>query len=260
MDSALFGRYSCSPRERAMERRLSAILTIDVAGYSRLMGEDEAGTLERLMAHRGELIDPKIAEHHGRIVKLIGDGALVEFASVVDAVSCAVDIQREMAVRIKESPAGQRIELRIGINIGDIIVEGNDIYGDGVNVAARLEAMAEPGGICISRSVRDQVRDKIKLTFEDLGDQAIKNISRPVRVFRVLVGAAPQRGAGATLARRQPERMSIAVLPFVNMSGDPGQEYFADGISEEIITALSRFHSLNVVGRNSSFAYKGQSV
>jgi adenylate cyclase len=243
-----------------MERRLSAILAADVVGYSRLMGEDEVGTLERLKTHRNELIDPKIAQHHGRIVKLMGDGALVEFASVVDAVSCAVDIQRAMIVRNNDSPTARRIEFRIGINVGDVIVQGDDIYGDGVNIAARLQALAEPGGICISRGARDQVRDKLKLTFEDLGDQTVKNIARPVKVFRVSLGAPPQAGADAMLARQQPERPSIAVLPFVNMSGDPEQEYFADGISEDIITGLSRFQSLNVAGRNSSFAYKGRSV
>ena len=243
-----------------MERRLAAILAADVVGYSRLMGEDEVGTLERLKAHRRELIDPEIAQHHGRIVKLMGDGALVEFASVVDAVSCAVAIQREMAMRNAETPTAQRIEFRIGINVGDVIVEGSDIYGEGVNVAARLEALAEPGGICISRGARDQVRDKLDLALEDLGDQAVKNIARPVRVFRVSVDTPPQAGADATLAPEQPERLSIAVLPFVNMSGDPDQEYFADGISEDIITSLSKIPRLFVIARNSSFTFKGKAV
>ncbi len=289
----------------AMERRLAAILAADVVGYSRLMGEDEAGTLARLQAHREALIDPKIAEHHGRLVKLMGDGALVEFASVVDAVECAVEIQRAMAARHEGVPQDQRIVLRIGINIGDVIVEGEDIYGDGVNVAARLEGLAEPGGICISRAARDQIRDKLDFELEDLGEHEVKNIARPIRVFRVrteadagaAVGSTTPSGrrlgrwalaaafviaaaAGAALwqfqprppaptpeavrqqaaAVRVPDRPSIAVLPFTNMSGDPEQEYFSDGITEDIITDLSKVSGLFVVARHSSFTYKGKAV
>jgi adenylate cyclase len=248
-------------------RRLAAILAADVAGYSRLMGADEEGTHQRLKAHLGELVNPKIAEHRGRIVKNTGDGFLVEFASVVDAVRCAVEIQREMAGGNVEVPSDRRIEFRMGINLGDIIKDGRDIYGDGVNVAARLEALAAPGGICVSRVVRDQVRDKLDFSFEDLGEQQVKNIARPVRLFRVRDRAGPieQPGPASTpLPDNQPlplpDKPSIAVLPFQNMSGDPAQEYFADGMVEEIITALSRIRWLFVIARNSSFTYKGQAV
>src|SRR5579864_7910144 len=203
-----------------VERRLSAILAADVAGYSRLMGADEEGTLAALKAIRRELSDPKIAEHHGRIVKTTGDGMLVEFQSVVDAVRCAVAVQEEMAARNAETPEERRLEFRIGINLGDIISDDNDIYGDGVNVAARLEALAEPGGICVSRVVRDQVRDKLDFTFEDMGEQQVKNIVRPVRVYRVEMGPRPSRPhAGETPAIQPatplalPEKPSIAVLP-----------------------------------------------
>jgi adenylate cyclase len=217
---------STGERER-VERRLTAILAADVAGYSRLMGEDEENTLAALKAIRRELIDPRIVEHRGRIVKTTGDGLLVEFASVVDAVRCAVDVQREMAERKADVPAEKRIEFRVGINLGDIIIDEDDIFGDGVNVAARLEAMAEPGGICGSRVVRDQVRDKLDFGFEDLGEQQVKNIARPVRVHRVRITApAPQLRPALVL----PEKPSLAVLPFQNMSGDPEQEYFADGM------------------------------
>ena len=217
-------------------RRLAAILAADVAGYSRLMGADEEGTLERLKALRRELVDPKIAEHHGRIVKTTGDGLLIEFASVVDAVRCAVEVQRAMAERNADVPPGRRIELRMGINLGDIIKDGRDIFGDGVNVAARLEALAEPGGICVSRVVRDQVRDKLAFTFEDMGEQQVKNIARPVHVWRFQLGAKPAVPAPLAL----PDKPSIAVLPFQNIGGDPEQEYFIDGMVEEVITALSR--------------------
>ena len=226
-------------------RRLAAILAADVAGYSRLIGADEGGTLKRLAAIRAEVTDPKIAEHHGRIVKTMGDGLLVEFASVVDALRCAVEVQREVAGRNTGVPPDNRIEFRIGINMGDIVVEDGDIFGDGVNVAAHLEGLADPGGICVSRVVHDQVRDKLDFAFEDLGEQQVKNIARPVRVFRVraespLSNPPPHAGEGRVRVLPLPDKPSIAVLPFANMSGDPEQEYFADGMVEEIITALSR--------------------
>jgi TolB-like protein/class 3 adenylate cyclase len=246
-------------------RRLAAILAADVAGYSRLMGADEEGTLARLKAIRRELADPKIRQHRGRIVKTTGDGLLVEFPSVVDAVRCAVEVQREMAARNAEVPQALRIELRMGINLGDIIKDGRDIYGDGVNIAARLEALAEPGGICVSRVVRDQVRDKLAFSFEDMGEQEVKNIARPVRVHRIVLGegAGPSESATGTSTKSPltlPDKPSIAVLPFQNMSGDPEQEYFVDGMVEEIITALSRIRWLLVIARNSSFSYKGRAV
>jgi adenylate cyclase len=249
----------------ASTRRLAAILAADVAGYSRLMGEDEEGTLAALKAIRREVSDPKVKEHRGRIVKTTGDGLLIEFASVVDAVRCAVEVQRAMAERNADVPPDRRIELRMGINLGDIIKDGRDIYGDGVNVAARLEALAEPGGICVSRVVRDQVRDKLDFAFEDLGEQQVKNIARPIRVHRIVLG--PEAGASARLTVTSaktplalPDKPSIAVLPFANLSGDPEQEYFADGMVEEIITALSRIRWLFVIARNSSFTYRGQAV
>jgi adenylate cyclase len=242
-------------------RRLAAILAADVAGYSRLMGMDEEGTHERLQAHLRELVNPKIAEHRGRIVKNTGDGFLAEFPSVVDAVRCAAEIQRGMADREPEVPEERRTRFRIGINLGDVIVEENDVFGDGVNVAARLEGLAEPGGICVSRVVRDQVRDKVDFGFEDLGEQSVKNIARPVRVYRVR-GSEP---AGGTIDAIQPaltlpDKPSVAVLPFQNMSSDPEQEFFGDGIAEDVITALSRYPSLFVIARNSSFTYKGRPV
>jgi TolB-like protein len=243
--------------EERVERRLAAILAADVAGYSRLMGQDEAGVLARLRAHRRELIDPKIAEHKGRIVKTTGDGMLVEFPSVVEAVACAVAMQRAMAERNRATPEDQRIVFRVGINLGDIIVEEGDIFGDGVNIAARLEGMAEPGGICISRTVLTQTRGKLDFPTEDLGEQALKNITQPVHVFRVLAAA---KHVPESAAFPLPEKPSIAVLPFQNMSGDPEQEYFADGMVEEIITALSRIRWLFVIARNSSFTYKGEAV
>ncbi|HKM72545.1 MAG TPA: adenylate/guanylate cyclase domain-containing protein [Pseudomonadota bacterium] len=256
-------------------RRLAAILAADVAGYSRLMGADEEGTLERLKALRRELLDPTIAEHHGRIVKTTGDGMLVEFASVVDAVRCAVAVQQAMPERNTGVAAEGRIELRIGINLGDVIVEGDDLYGDGVNIAARIEALADAGGVFISNTVHDHVRDRLPFIFEDLGEQQVKNIARAVRVYRVrlegphpspppLAGEGSARSArvGATEAPplALPDKPSIAVLPFANMSGDPEQEYFADGMVEEIITALSRIRWLFVIARNSTFTYKGQAV
>ena len=248
--------------EERVERRLAAILAADVAGYSRLMGADEEGTLRALTAHRRELIDPKIAEHRGRIVKTTGDGALVEFASAVDAVRCAVEIQRGIVKRNANVPPDKRVELRIGINVGDIIIQGGDIFGDGVNVAARLEGIAEPGGICVSRTVHDQIGSRLDLSFADLGEQTLKNIAQAVRAFRVELAGAPasfpllaQPGALPL-----PDRPSIAVLAFNNMSGDPEQEYFSDGISEDIITDLSKLPELHVIARNSTFTYKGKAV
>src|ERR1700737_1192732 len=274
-------------------RRLAAIPAADVAGCSRLMGADEEGTLERLKTLRRELLDPKIAEHRGRIVKTTGDGMLVEFASVVDAVRCAVAVQQAMPERNTGVAAESRIELRIGINLGDVIVEGDDLYGDGVNIAARIEALADAGGVFVSNTVHDHVRDRLPFVFEDLGEQQVKNIARPVRVYRVRAtpppppprapGAPPppptggggrplsrNAGEGAERQRREagegsppmplPDKPSIAVLPFQNMSGDPEQEYFVDGMVEEIITALSRIRWLFVIARNSSFTYKGQSL
>jgi len=243
--------------EERVQRRLAAILAADVAAYSRLMGADDEGTLAHLKAHRRALIDPKINENRGRIVKTTGDGMLVEFASVVDALRCATEIQRGMVERNTGVPQAERIELRVGINVGDIIIDGDDIHGDGVNVAARLEALAEPGGICVSDRVREDVRGKVDVPFEDGGEHQLKNIDRPVRIYRV------QRGGEAATARRVlplPDKPSIAVLPFQNLSGDPQQEYFADGIVEEIITAMSRMHWLFVIARNSSFTYKGHAV
>ena len=227
-----------------VERRLAAILAADVAGYSRLMGEDEEGTLASLKTLRRELIDAKVKEHYGRLVKTTGDGLLVEFASVVDAVRYAVEVQRAMAERNADILVEPRIEFRIGINLGDIIIDEGDIYGDGVNVAASLEALAEPGGICVSRVVRDQVRDKLDFSFEDLGEQQVKNIARPVRVYRVPIGG--NSAAAAPAAPVVLDRPSIAVLPFQNMSADPEQEYFADGMVEDIITGLSRIRWLFV--------------
>ena len=240
-------------------RRLAAILAADVAGYSRLIGADEGGTLERLKVLRRELVDPKIAESRGRLVKTTGDGLLVEFASVVDALRCAVDVQREMARRNTGVPPDNRIEFRIGINVGDIVVEDGDIFGDGVNVAARLEALAEPGGICVSARVQEDATGRLDLDFEDIGQQQLKNIARPVRAYRVATsarGAITRHDADPPL----PDKPSIAVLPFQNISGDPEQEYFADGMVEEIITALSRIRWLFVIARNSSFTYKGRAI
>jgi adenylate cyclase len=251
--------------EARVERRLAAIMAADIAGYSRLMGIDEEGTLRQLKAHRKELVDPKIIEHRGHIVKTTGDGMLVEFISVVDAVRCAVDIQRSMAERNAEVPSETRIQFRIGINVGDIISDDNDIYGDGVNVAARLEALADPGGIDVSRNVHDQVRDKLSFSFEDLGEQTVKNIARPIGVHRIDLteNIGPAVVKSTTVVPKSElasSRPSIAVLPFTNMSGDPEQEYFADGISEDIITALSKLHWFFVIARNSSFTYKGKAV
>ena len=296
-------------------RRLAAILAADVAGYSRLMGADEEGTHERLKAHRRELVDPKISEHSGRIVKTTGDGMLAEFPSVVDAVRCAADIQRAMIDREAGIPEDGRIRWRIGINLGDVIVEDGDIFGDGVNVAARLEALAEPGGICVSGTVRDQVRDRLPYALDDMGEQSVKNIARPVRVYalrleavadlpaRSVVFEVPRRRfpvlvaiAAATVAllviavsawwlwpapRSSPTptaavagapgamsiaqalaapRLSIVVLPFANLSNDPDQQYFADGITEDLTTDLSRISGSFVIARNTAFTYKDLSL
>jgi TolB-like protein/class 3 adenylate cyclase/predicted Zn-dependent protease len=286
-----------------MERRLAAILAADVVGYSRLMEADEAGTHEAIKALRSDLIDPLIAEHRGRIVKLMGDGALVEFASVVDAVACAIDIQRELIEQNADAPKDRRIELRIGINLGDVIVEGDDIYGEGVNVASRLEGIAEPGGVCISEKVYQEVEKKLDLEFTHLGELRVKNIEKPVRTYAAVLGdkrpVAPKTSKSRLITQGQlfaaaviaialigsgviawlkpwapevepasvermafplPEKPSIAVLPFVNLSGDPQQEYFSDGMTEDIITALSRFPDLFVIARTSVFTYKGKPV
>jgi len=238
-----------------VERRLAAILAADVAGYSRLMGADEEGTHASLKVYRHEIIDPKIAEHRGRIVRIIGDGLLVEFASVIAAMRWAVEVQRAMGERNAGLPQEKRIEFRMGINAGDIIIDGPDIWGDGVNVAARLETLAEPGGICVSGRVQEDVHGSLEIAFEDIGEQQLKNIVRPVRVYRVRL-----KGATKAAPAQHPHKPSIAILPFNNMSGDPEQEYFADGMVEEITTALSRTRWLFVIARNSSFTYKGRAV
>jgi adenylate cyclase len=246
------------------ERRLAAVLAADMVGYSRLMEADETGTLARLKTHRIELIDPAIAKNRGRIIKTTGDGMLVEFHSVADAVVCAAEVQRRMARRNTDVAPARWIQFRIGINLGDVIVEENDIFGDGVNVAARLETLAEPGGICVSGAVRDQVGDRLDdVAFEDLGDQSVKNIARPIRVFRVRFEpdpTAPEGAKDAAVATATARKPSIAVLPLVNMSGDPEQEFFADGLTEDIITELSRFRDLLVISRNSTFVHKGKAV
>jgi TolB-like protein/class 3 adenylate cyclase len=290
ISSAACGSGSAALARQRIERRLAAILAADVAGYSRLMEADEEDTLARLTAHRRELIDPKISEHRGRIVKTTGDGLLIEFPSVVEAVSCALAVQRRMVERNAAIPEGQRITFRIGVNLGDIIVESADIHGDGVNIAARLESIAEPGGICISEDAFRQVRGKVEAEFIDLGEQKLKNITRPVRVYRIPitlthpVAKAPwstlSRNAGESLPRTRsgggerqwreagegkptlplPDKPSLAVLPFQNLSGDAEQEYFVDGMVEEITTAIARLPWLFVIARNSAFTYKGRAV
>jgi adenylate cyclase len=248
--------------QEGSSRRLAAILAADVVGYSRMMGADEAGTLAALKRHREGVFDPAVAEHNGRVVKLIGDGTLVEFGSVVDAVKCALAIQR--AVKARAEPNSRDIVLRIGVNLGDVIIDGNDIYGDGVNVAARLEPLAEPGGVCVASIVNESVGTRVDVKFTDGGEVAVKNIDRPIRVWKwhpdsdpLPVRAAPAT-AEAGVTGTEPQ--SIAVLPFNNMSGDPEQEYFSDGITEDIITDLSKVGGLMVIARNSSFTYKGKSV
>ena len=243
-------------------RKLAAILAADVFGYSRMMGRDEEGTLARLTADRGDLFDPAIARHRGRVVKTTGDGLLAEFASVVDAVRCAAEVQAAMGGRNASRSEGEHIVFRIGINVGDIVEQDGDIFGDGVNIAARLEGIADPGGICVSARVQEDAHGRAGVVFEDLGEQALKNIERPIRAYRVRLEATPPPPA-ATLAAGAgplplPDKASIAVLPFQNMSGDPEQEFFADGLAEDIITALSKLRSFFVVSRNSTFAYKGK--
>ena len=245
-----------------VERRLAAILVADVVGYSRLMGRDEAGILERLRSCRRELVEPLLAEHRGRLVKLMGDGLLCEFASVVDAVHCAVEIQAGMIRLEREAPEDGRVRLRLGVSLGDIVVEEGDIYGDGVNVAARLQALAEPGDVCVSAQVHDEVRGKLPYRFDDLGERALKNIERPVRGYAVRAAAGDRSGVsdrpGSSPALS--DKLSLAVLPFANLSGDPRQECFADGITEDVITDLARFRELDVIAHNSVQAYKGEAV
>lgn len=249
-----------------VERRLAAILAADVAGYSRLMGADEEGALARLKAVRKSLVDPAITAHRGRIVKTTGDGMLVEFASAVDAARCAIEVQRGMAEQNAAVPQVKRIEFRVGIHVGDVMIDENDIFGDGVNIAARLEGIAEPGGVCISDDTQRQIRGKVDIAFEDMGPQNLKNIVEPMRAWRARVDAEPSAlpspKPSIETAQRLPlpDKPSIAVLPFQNMSGDPEQEYFADGMVEEITTALSRFHWLFVIARTSTFTYKGRAV
>ena len=256
---------------RRVERKLAAILAADVAGYSRLMGADEVGTLTALKAHRRELIDPMISAHHGRMVKTTGDGALVEFASVVDAVTCAISIQRGIATRNAAIPGDKRIVFRIGINVGDVIIEDDDVFGDGVNIAARLEALCDPGGVYISQSTHDQIRDKLPLSFADLGEQKLKNIARPLGIFGLTskdIGAIPDAAihqpssslAGEHTITQSPARLSIAVMPFDNLSGDAGRDYFGDGLVDGLTTDLSsHVANLLVIARGSAFSYKGKS-
>jgi TolB-like protein/tetratricopeptide (TPR) repeat protein len=245
-------------KQKRAERRISAILAADVVGYSRLMGTDDEGTLSQLKGHHNTLVEPKIREYRGHIVRTTGDGLLVLFASVVEALRCAIEIQRGMIKRNARVPAEKRIAFRMGINVGDIIIDGVSVHGDGVNVAARLEALADIGGICVSRRVQEDAHGTIDVTFEDTGEQQLKNIARLVHVFRVRLEGAAEAAAAAVPAL--PNKPSIAVLPFTNMSDDPNQDYFADGIAEDITTALSRVHALFVIARNSSFTYKGRAV
>ena len=248
--------------EERINRKLAAILAADVVGYSRLMAADEAGTLAALKRHREVVFDPAVAAHNGRIVKLIGDGTIVEFGSVVDAVNCALSVQRRNGALPDEGFGQSKIILRIGVNLGDVIIEGDDIYGDGVNIAARLEPLAEPGGICVSSIVNESIGNRIDVRFQDGGEISVKNIDRPIRVWMWHPGATPLAAAKSNAAKSEPNgaTASIAILPFTNMSGDPEQEYFSDGITEDIITDLSKIAGLTVIARNSSFTYKGRSV
>ena len=248
--------------ENRVQRRLAAILAADIVGYSRLMERDEIGTLARLKSLRAELFDPTTKRFDGRIFKNTGDGALVEFASAVDAVQCAVEIQRALAERDADQPEDNRIVLRIGISLGDVIVDGDDVFGNGVNVAARMEGLAEPAGICVSGNVHEHVANVLDVTFEDLGEQSVKNIDRPIRAYHV--GLEPASGhpgaARPDTPPPLPDKPSIAVLPFTNMSSDPEQEFFGDGLAEDIITTLSKISNIFVIARNSSFVFKGQAV
>ncbi|HEX6119151.1 MAG TPA: adenylate/guanylate cyclase domain-containing protein [Dongiaceae bacterium] len=246
-----------------MERRLTTILAADVVGYSRLMEADEAGTLAVLKSRRKEVLEPLVTKHKGRIFKVTGDGVLVEFASTVNAVQCAIDLQQAFAAANGDTPEERQIALRIGVNLGDVMVEGSDLYGDGVNIAARLESMAEPGGVLVASSAYDHVTNKVGTRFDDLGLQDLKNIAKPIRVYRADLTYQPRpisATGGTSKERAQPEKTSIAVLPFVNMSGDPTQDYFCDGITADIITELARYRSLSVIARNSSFQFRGSAV
>ena len=243
-----------------VERRLAAILAADVAGSCRLIGTDEEGTLAQLKAIRKKLFDPKITDYRGRIVKNTGDGALVEFASVIDALRCAGEIQCGMEEQNTDVPQDKRIEFRIGIHVGDIIIADDDIFGDGVNIAARLEGIAEPGGICISSSAHDQVRDKLELRFIDLGEQTLKNIARPIRAYAVVRDGLGARGSSITPSLATAPHLSIVVLPFANMGGDPEQDYFVDGVTESLTTDLSRVNGAFVIARNTAFTFKGRPV
>ena len=245
-----------------MERRLVAIMSADVVGYSRLIRADEEGTISALKALRADLVDPKLDEHNGRIVKLMGDGMLAEFPSVVDAVRAAVETQIAVAKHNADLPKDKRIEFRVGINLGDVVIDGDDIQGDGVNMAARPEGLAEPGGICVSGMVYEGVRDRIDIPFEDLGEQEVKNIDRPVRVWQWIADTGLTASISAKLDEplALPDKPSIVILPFDNMSGDPDQEYFSDGITEDITTELSRFDELFVIARNTAFTYKDQNL
>lgn len=243
-----------------IERRLAAIVSADVVGYSRMMGADEDGTFARLNAFRAEFLHPKIAEYGGRVVKTMGDGTLIEFPSAVNAVQHAVDVQHQLAEKNAYLPEAERLDIRIGVNLGDVIVEGDDLFGDGVNVVARIESLAEPGQIWLSSSVYEQVRQKLAINFEDMGERSVKNIAEPVHVYRVAIDTTAVQTQGGLATEAMFRRPAVAVLPFTNMSGDPDQEYFADGLTEDIITALSLWRSFPVIARNSTFAYKGMSL
>jgi adenylate cyclase len=242
--------------EERARRRLAAILAADVVGYSRLMEIDEAGTLALLKARRLGVLEPLVARHQGRIFKVAGDGVLIEFASVVSSLQCAIELQRGMAVANSDQLGDRHVVLRVGISLGDVMVEGSDLYGEGVNIAARLQALAEPGGILVSGAAQEQVRNKIKVAFEDLGALALKNIAQPVHAYRVAEGVGERPAIRVTGG----DKPSIALLPFVNMSGDPGQDYLSDGLTENVIAGLSRFRDLNVIASNSTFAYKGRAM